>query len=243
MKQQQVNSQSSVSVGINSQSSVNNSPASCQTSPTASSDGSSDAPPSKKKHLSENGQTSFVPKKKYGTSQAVNDPKSPPTRRKGYVNSQISELKSPIKSLSKSPRKKSSSSSSGDCDVKSASSSSPRKRSHAPISPLLATKEYPLQIATADAKSPKIEENGPIENGLVTPGGIITPLVVDTTTPRDTSEEIKSPPSEKRESRRGRHKCFKCVFHGTKEGIVRHVQGTSLTLPHFVIVNCSKKVW
>lgn len=30
---------------------------------------------------------------------------------------------------------------------------------------------------------------------------------------------------EKRESRRGRYKCKFCSFHGTKEGIVRHIQG------------------
>ena len=30
---------------------------------------------------------------------------------------------------------------------------------------------------------------------------------------------------EKRESRRGRYKCKYCSFHGTKEGIVRHIQG------------------
>jgi hypothetical protein len=34
--------------------------------------------------------------------------------------------------------------------------------------------------------------------------------------------------SEKRESRRGRHKCFKCKFHGTRDGIVRHIQGNYL---------------
>jgi len=50
------------------------------------------------------------------------------------------------------------------------------------------------------------------------------PLLVDTSSP-ESDEDVKTPTSEKRESRRGRYKCFKCIFHGTKEGIVRHVQG------------------